>query len=42
MRAKYVFAWWDLRWELLNPDVETVYLPHPTPADGVEVAFTKL
>lgn len=31
-----------LRWELLNPDAEMVYLPHPTPIDRVDMTFKKL
>ncbi|EXC32250.1 hypothetical protein L484_004753 [Morus notabilis] len=30
------------RWELLNQDPKIVYLPVPGPADGVEVAFSKI
>ncbi|KAG6686766.1 hypothetical protein I3842_11G037000 [Carya illinoinensis] len=30
------------KWELKNPDAGMVYLPHPTPVDGVEVLFSKL
>ncbi|KAM3214718.1 hypothetical protein ACQJBY_066950 [Aegilops geniculata] len=29
-------------WELLNPDAEINYLPHPRPADGAAMAFRKL
>jgi len=30
------------KWELVNPDAEISYLSHPKPADGVEIAFSKL
>ncbi|CAB4311325.1 unnamed protein product [Prunus armeniaca] len=30
------------KWELLNPDAEMVYLPHPTPIDRVDITFNKL
>ncbi|XP_030521857.1 ent-kaurenoic acid oxidase-like [Rhodamnia argentea] len=30
------------KWELLNSDADFVYLPHPIPADQVEVSFSKL
>ncbi|XP_034217204.1 ent-kaurenoic acid oxidase-like [Prunus dulcis] len=30
------------KWELLNPEAEMVYLPHPTPIDGVDITFNKL
>ncbi|KAF7111403.1 hypothetical protein CFC21_111416 [Triticum aestivum] len=29
-------------WELLNPDAEINYLPHPRPVDGAAMAFRKL
>ncbi|XP_047050451.1 ent-kaurenoic acid oxidase-like [Lolium rigidum] len=29
-------------WELLNPDAEISYLPHPKPVDGVAMTFRKL
>ncbi|KAM3207485.1 hypothetical protein ACQJBY_062627 [Aegilops geniculata] len=29
-------------WELLNPDAEINYLPHPRPADGTSMAFRRL
>ncbi|WJX30932.1 ent-kaurenoic acid monooxygenase [Trifolium repens] len=30
------------KWELINPNADITYLPHPTPIDGVEVKFSKL
>ncbi|XWS51071.1 hypothetical protein CRYUN_Cryun12cG0144800 [Craigia yunnanensis] len=30
------------RWELVNPDAEMIYLPHPKPIDGVEVSFSAI
>ncbi|XP_057458182.1 ent-kaurenoic acid oxidase 2-like [Lotus japonicus] len=30
------------KWELLNPNADTIYLSHPAPSDGVEVNFSKL
>lgn len=32
----------EFRWELLNPDAELIYLPHPRPVDGVEITFNKI
>ncbi|KAK7292248.1 hypothetical protein RIF29_08025 [Crotalaria pallida] len=29
------------KWELISPETDMVYLPHPTPIDGVEVSFSK-
>ncbi|TXG68428.1 hypothetical protein EZV62_003363 [Acer yangbiense] len=30
------------KWELVNPDAEIIYLPHPMPLDGVEVKFSQI
>ncbi|CAK9167901.1 unnamed protein product [Ilex paraguariensis] len=30
------------KWELVNPNAEVTYLPHPKPVDGVEIAISKL
>ncbi|WCJ32583.1 cytochrome P450 family 88 subfamily A polypeptide 3 [Euphorbia peplus] len=30
------------KWELINPNADITYLPHPAPADGVEITFNKL
>ncbi|XP_065860878.1 ent-kaurenoic acid oxidase-like [Euphorbia lathyris] len=30
------------KWELVNPDADITYLPHPIPVDGVEITFSKL
>ncbi|WCJ32581.1 cytochrome P450 family 88 subfamily A polypeptide 3 [Euphorbia peplus] len=30
------------KWELVNPDADIIYLPHPIPVDGVEITFNKL
>ncbi|XP_038703603.1 ent-kaurenoic acid oxidase 2-like isoform X2 [Tripterygium wilfordii] len=30
------------KWELVNPDAGVTYLPHPKPADGVEIAISKI
>ncbi|XP_065847260.1 ent-kaurenoic acid oxidase 1-like [Euphorbia lathyris] len=30
------------KWELVNPNADITYLPHPIPADGVEVLFSKI
>ncbi|KAF2315997.1 hypothetical protein GH714_040792 [Hevea brasiliensis] len=30
------------KWELLNPDAKMIYLPNPAPADGAEIAFSKI
>ncbi|KAK1550042.1 hypothetical protein Q3G72_012741 [Acer saccharum] len=30
------------KWELVNPDAEIIYLPHPKPLDGVEVKFSQI
>ncbi|KDP31197.1 hypothetical protein JCGZ_11573 [Jatropha curcas] len=30
------------KWELVNPKAGMVYLPHPAPADGVEVTFNRI
>ncbi|XAR50094.1 hypothetical protein NMG60_11004327 [Bertholletia excelsa] len=30
------------KWELVNPNAEISYLPHPKPVDGVEIVFTKI
>jgi ent-kaurenoic acid hydroxylase len=30
------------RWELLNPDADIGYLPHPKPVDDVAMTFRKL
>ncbi|KAK2386275.1 ent-kaurenoic acid oxidase [Trifolium repens] len=30
------------KWELINPNADITYLPHPSPIDGVEVKFSKL
>ncbi|WCJ30424.1 Cytochrome P450 88A1 [Euphorbia peplus] len=30
------------KWELVNPDANIAYLPHPVPVDGVEITFNKL
>ncbi|KAK4837324.1 hypothetical protein QYF36_004568 [Acer negundo] len=30
------------KWELVNPDAEINYLPHPMPVDGVEVKFSQI
>ncbi|WCJ19467.1 Cytochrome P450 88A1 [Euphorbia peplus] len=30
------------KWELVNPDADITYLPHPIPTDGVEITFTKI
>ncbi|XP_052174793.1 ent-kaurenoic acid oxidase 1-like isoform X8 [Diospyros lotus] len=30
------------KWELVNPNAQMTYLPHPKPADGVEITFSRL
>lgn len=30
------------KWELLKPDVATMYLSHPKPEDGLEITFNKI
>ncbi|GAU12620.1 hypothetical protein TSUD_121110 [Trifolium subterraneum] len=30
------------KWEIINPNADITYLPHPAPIDGVEVKFSKL
>ncbi|XP_050221457.1 ent-kaurenoic acid oxidase-like [Mercurialis annua] len=30
------------KWELINPEATMTYLPHPVPADGIEVSFNKI
>ncbi|KAF9604269.1 hypothetical protein IFM89_004975 [Coptis chinensis] len=30
------------KWELINPDAKMVYLPHPKPVDGVEIAISAI
>ncbi|PIA27968.1 hypothetical protein AQUCO_07400071v1 [Aquilegia coerulea] len=30
------------KWELINPEAKIMYLPHPRPVDGVEIAFSAL
>ncbi|KAH6756956.1 hypothetical protein C2S53_009190 [Perilla frutescens var. hirtella] len=32
----------NFRWKLVNPNVGMSYLPHPTPADGVEIDITHI
>ncbi|GFZ03646.1 hypothetical protein Acr_16g0002700 [Actinidia rufa] len=30
------------KWELVNPNAQMTYLPHPKPVDGVEIVISKL
>ncbi|KAM1026106.1 hypothetical protein ACFX13_039787 [Malus domestica] len=30
------------KWELINPDAEMIYLPHPKPIDGVDITINKI